>query len=415
MYHIHLIISNLINNSINRVHSIGSSVANAIANTIANTIRISTVIKGNIKGSCGKEASSFARWRITQVLPGSLNLRAFGFVSVLCLASFLTACAVSSDSGSAAPAPDPKDPRSVFSHASYNLVGWGETTTSANQVLGKVVLEPNEVLALLPEGVSSYNTSFQLEGSELANEFFGVNDAGEIRFKDGNSYGREFQLHYVVNVLEVSEFEVVARISYTNAAGESVNVEHRVTIKIAAVAIDPQITNFVRFDGKADETVQNQTKTYGLSGTIPENSDPGTPVSGTGNLLTGLGISTVIPDDAEEQGYPSGFTPTIYYQLASAPGDTSCMGRYYVDNQNNRARVRSDIGDALNYEAEGRNNACALQASLNGVDYENVTTGALSAEDLENVEELVGAVSFGVDASCTNNVTAAKDLETCSV
>ena len=270
MYHIHLIISHLIKNSINRVHSIESSIAAAIANTIRSSIAIAIAIKGNLV----KEASPFARSRRTQVRPDFLNLRAFGLVSVLCLASFLTACERSSSDGSGSgprPSPDnvtvvvpdpgpdpvtPSDPRSVFSHTSYNFAGLGATLTNADpaaRILGSVVPDRNTILAGLPAGVSldDVNISFRLEGSELANEFFEVNSTdGRVLFGGLGNYRRAFALDYVVNVLDVSEFEVVAVLSYINAADELVNAEHRVAIKIVAVTRGPKTTDFIRFDGK---------------------------------------------------------------------------------------------------------------------------------------------------------------------
>ena len=189
-------------------------------------------------------------------------------------------------------------------------------------------------------------------------------------------------------------------------------------------AFGPNLTSVrVSFDFKYVRAVLDprtrevpiQTQTYGVTGTILENTASGKMVQGVDNLLTDLGISAVTPDDAEEQGYPDGFIPTIYYQLASAPGDAaaSCVQRYAVDNQDNSIRVSAEVGERLNYEEGGRSNACVLQASLNGVGYENVTTGDLSAADLENVDSLSGTASVGVNMSCTNSVAVASDLETC--
>ena len=620
MYHTHLIISHLIKNSINRVHSIGSSAAVAIANAMRSSVLIiQGNIKGNIKGEDAKEFSASVRWRRAQVRPGFLNLRAFGLVSVLCLASFLTACVSSSGSGAgpgAGPivAPDVPDPvlpgpRSLFSHASYNLVGLGTTMTNATadeRILGVVDLDPNSLLELLPAGVSLedlYAIDFRLEGSELAEEFFEVNDLGEIRLSAFNNYGRDFQLDYVVNVLNVSEFEVEVGILYTNITdGTLVEVEFaeesagRVSVQIAAVDELLGVSDLIRFEGvpgggsveqevpedraytgrfrsrievsgrefaaflgdgddasvvvdyatvtsdeytadpaelgttpapgenrqrgrfdvadilggtplavnqrldmavtlvltndsgvnydnvtgnyaiemgtelsvingnssasfaaflegidedRPEDLINSEETGFGVNvsavivsfdfdymrlirvlpsattdrlyvarGSVAEHARDGILVGGLTNPMTDLGIRALLPAHAAALGYAS--LPTLYYELSSVPlldePAFSCGERYYVDNQGGRIRVLPEIesGYALDYESGDRSNICVLQVSLNGVDYENVTTGRLSAEALVAVRRLVGTATADSALSCTNNVTAVQASASCS-
>ena len=206
---------------------------------------------------------------------------------LLALVSLFSACASSSSSSPPSPpssSPSSSDgsvPRNLFSHASYHFALANTTTTSAvrsARILGVIRLEDEAVRSRLPVGAGNWTVTYALsqEDNELVATFFKVvkvdASSGELEFN--SELGRAFSLGYVVNVLGVSNFNVIAEISYLDANGETQMLESvSVPVRISAAAREQlQAKDFFTFKGSAEErTVSelvNVTRERGFNGRV---------------------------------------------------------------------------------------------------------------------------------------------------
>ena len=96
------------------------------------------------------------------------------------------------------------------------------------------------------------------------------------------------------------------------------------------------------------------------------------------------------------------YMPTVYFRVRNVNSSERayrCEDAYYYDNQVGQIRVRAVAdGTAVDHEAQALY-GCRLEASLNGLAYEAVTTGVLT-DALGQIDRVVGFVAEGsVNAS----------------